>query len=459
MSDQEKDFENENDLMNSSNIGEDEEYRDEYTEELEESEREALEAETDEKEDPDFTEEDDEGDEYDELDGNDKRKEQLKFGLIAAGVIAAIGTGAYFKFLNEEAPVQSPQPQRVNFNNASTSTQTAGSVNEEAASHSGGSVQQPQQEQQPQGDETLESLISGMNSTNASLEDETPASAYNAADSRAQTDKSAGVSNQAVNDLNEQIEQLRNRLSSQQQTINALEQKVNRQQSSTPQQRLSDLEHRVENIESFINKQQQSFEMIESLIERERQERLEREGNVRLSVPAFAEGRERMIGYQFLTTAKDPNLVIVRDPEGSMTVLAKGSAVKYQGQKIKVRDISEDGSVILVGKHFFIDSTEGVGPKNGQYQPPRENKEPQAKQATDTKTEKVAEPIVRDEDKPSISGWKVSAIIGDQVMVSLPDGRFITLVEGEGVKRYGKVQRIAADGTVYFKNHKIELSH
>lgn len=46
---------------------------------------------------------------------------------------------------------------------------------------------------------------------------------------------------------------------------------------------------------------------------------------------------------------------------------------------------------------------------------------------------------------------------GNKVAIDLGDGRFITLVKNEPVKVYGRVQRIADDGTVYFRTHKINF--
>ena len=90
-----------------------------------------------------------------------------------------------------------------------------------------------------------------------------------------------------------------------------------------------------------------------------------------------------------------------------------------------------------------------------------ENKEVDKKEKeTVKKTNTSNEPkFIPESERKVISGWKGVATMngGNKVAIDLGDGRFITLVENEPVKVYGRVQRIADDGTVYFRTHKINF--
>jgi hypothetical protein len=87
-------------------------------------------------------------------------------------------------------------------------------------------------------------------------------------------------------------------------------------------------------------------------------------------------------------------------------------------------------------------------------------KEKEEKEVTVKKTNTSNTPkFIPESDRQVIAGWKGVAIMnnGNKVAIDLGDGRFITLVENEPVKVYGRVQRISDDGTVYFRTHKINF--
>lgn len=215
---------------------------------------------------------------------------------------------------------------------------------------------------------------------------------------------------------------------------------------------IEDYNNRISSLEKEFKELEGSISLVQEIAKERKENKISNEGNISINVPKFAEGRQRMIGYQIVPATKDPSMVIVKDPSGELLVLTKGSDISYKGKNLFVNKINSDGKVILVDNKYFIDTIKGFGPK-AETTKKIENKKV-------VKKSKSVSKFIPEEQRRAIEGWKGVAREGNKIVIDLGSDRsdrFITLVEGEPVKVYGRVTRIADDGTVYFANRKINF--
>lgn len=215
------------------------------------------------------------------------------------------------------------------------------------------------------------------------------------------------------------------------------------------EKRLGSLERRVSKVESILEDSAEAIAAMNKIVEQNKKDAFEREGNVRTDVPLSAKGRSRLVGYQYSMGTENKDVSIVVNESGVMTVLTTGVNIEYNGKKIPVTKVIDSEEVILVGDEFFIDKIKGVGPKLSQ----------KAQVASANQDKRVSK---QPQKTRYVSGWKILALTPDlngglEATIELPSGKLITLVRGETTKVYGKVSKIDESG-VYFDGYKINTS-
>lgn len=217
------------------------------------------------------------------------------------------------------------------------------------------------------------------------------------------------------------------------------------------EKRLGSLERRVSKIESTLEDSAEAIAAMNKIVEQNKKEAFEKEGNVRTDVPLSAKGRSRLVGYQYSMGTENKDVSIVINESGVMTVLTNGVNIEYNGKKLPVTKVIDSEEVILVGDDFFIDKIRGVGPKLSTKS---------QVVSSSTQDKRISKP--QPQKTKYVSGWKILALTPDlsgglEATIELPSGKLITLVKGETTKIYGKVSKIDESG-VYFDGYKINTS-
>lgn len=410
--------------------------------------------------DEDEDDEDVEPDSEDEVLEEDKKSNIVKYGIgvLAIGVIGMGGFLAYQKFLAPSPSVSvAPQPQkRVETQPKEQPAVTQNTEKEESQEVAGLKFKEPEKlvagatpSKEPKFSQTLE------NANNNS----TTGSSINNKEKVVETKSNVGYNRETkdsrYDDIIARLDNMENMIKENKRNIKKNKELNNRLNSVISQ--VDQMNEAIKKMEKEVQEMSSSMTMVSEIAEEKKVEKMKSEGNIKVNVPKFASGRERMIGYKVVSAAKDPSMVIVESPSGDMIVLAPDSSVNYKGSTLFVEDVDNRGTVVLVGDKYFVDSIKGKGPEATKAKVEKKvEKKAVAKKATVKKKE--YRPIPK-EQRPEISGWKGVAQMegGNKIGVDLGDGRFITLVEGEPVKVYGRVQEIGSDGTIYFRTHKISF--